>query len=194
MIAGNRVNYSGAVLPSALVDTPATVPDRAVGQLCPACGLCCNGVLFSDVELPPGGEARKLEALGVTLIRKGRKLAFSQPCSCFDGQFCRIYEDRPARCRTFECRLLQRAQAGELTAASALKTIAQTRRQADKLLKLVRQLGQTDEHLPLNRRCSQLMKAPMDLAGAPEQIELRGELMLEVQKLMNLLRRDFLTG
>ncbi len=31
--------------------------------LCPDCGLCCNGVLFADVELRAGDDAGRLKQL-----------------------------------------------------------------------------------------------------------------------------------
>src|SRR5271170_4181088 len=106
-------------------------PTDAVAQLCPNCGLCCNGVLFADVELRAGDDAERLRQLGLTLEKKGQgRLAFVQPCACFDGKFCGIYADRPKRCRTFECGLLKRVQAGGLDADAALKTIAKTKLQA----------------------------------------------------------------
>ncbi len=36
-------------------------------QLCLQCGLCCNGVLFKDVELQPGDDATNLRALGLPI-------------------------------------------------------------------------------------------------------------------------------
>src|SRR5258706_12208785 len=101
--------------------------NNVVAELCPACGLCCNGVLFGDVELQAGDDADLLKALGLTLRRKGRKQAFDQPCSCFDGKLCGIYSERPRRCRTFECRLLQRVQNGERKTNQALKTIKEAK-------------------------------------------------------------------
>ena len=80
----------------------------AVAQLCPNCGLCCNGVLFADVELRKGDDVQRLAELGLSLEKTGRQQAFAQPCACFDGELCRIYTGRPKRCRTFECSLLKR--------------------------------------------------------------------------------------
>ncbi|MEI2724527.1 MAG: hypothetical protein V9H26_13620 [Verrucomicrobiota bacterium] len=54
-----------------------TWKNDAIVRLCPACGLCCNGVLFGDVELQRGDDAKQLAELGVDLFRKGRKTAFS---------------------------------------------------------------------------------------------------------------------
>ena len=166
---------------------------NVVSHLCPACGLCCNGVLFGDVELQRGDDARKLASLGMALFRKGRKQCFSQPCACFDGKWCRIYDDRPSRCRAFECRLVQRVETGRLTVAAALKSIKAARRRVETVRGFVRGLGQTDEHVPLNRRYAAVLSGPMDLAGDRRDIKRRGELMQAVGELVALLGRDFLT-
>ena len=165
----------------------------AVLKLCPNCGLCCNGVLFADVELRAGDDPKRLALLGLTLEKKGqRKLAFAQPCACFDGKLCGIYADRPKRCRTFECGLLKRVQGGELDAHAALITITQTKRQVEKVRGLLRQLGQNDEHLAMTKRYAQAMSAAINLSDHESGMERRGELMLAVDGLMRLLQRDFL--
>jgi Fe-S-cluster containining protein len=155
--------------------------------------MCCNGVLFGNVELQPRDDAQRLAALGMDLFRKGRKQCFNQPCACFDGKWCGIYADRPNRCRSFECRLLQRVQVGKTTSDAALKTIAEARRCADRVRDLVRQLGHTDERMPLNRRYSAIMSQPLDLASDDEETtERRSELMLAVHELTQILGQDFL--
>jgi Fe-S-cluster containining protein len=171
----------------------ATDPTDAVSKLCPNCGLCCNGVLFADVELRAGDDAKSLKRLGLKLQKKGQgKLAFAQPCACFDGKLCGIYADRPKRCRTFECGLLKRVQDGGLEAEAALKTIRQTKRQAEKVRVLLRQLGQNDEELAMTKRYAQVMSAPTDLSDHESDTERRGELMLAVGEMMQSLQRDFL--
>ena len=165
----------------------------AVSQLCPACGLCCNGVLFGDVELQPDDSPKKLSALGLVVERRGGKSRFPQPCSCFDGKLCGIYDNRPGRCRTFECRLLQRVNAGRVKPESALKSIAEARKIVKLTLELLRNLGQADEHLPLSRRCAKVMAEPLDLSGDEAAIKLRRKLMLAIQKLTQVLSNDFLT-
>ena len=167
-------------------------PINAISQLCPNCGLCCNGVLFADVELRKGDDAARLAELGLSLAKKGSKLAFAQPCACFEGKLCGIYADRPKRCRTFECGLLKRVQAGGLDADAALKTIAQTKRQAEKVRVLLRQLGQNDERLAMTKRYAEAMSAPIDLSDHESDTERRGELMLAVDELMQQLQRSFL--
>jgi Fe-S-cluster containining protein len=167
-------------------------PTGAVPQLCPNCGLCCNGVLFADVELRAGDDPGRLAELGMSLSMKGSKLAFAQPCACFDGKLCGIYADRPKRCRTFECGLLKRVETNEITANMALKKISETKKQAEKVRVLLRQLGQNDERLAMTKRYTAAMSAPIDLSNNETDSERRGELMLVVDELMRQLQRDFL--
>jgi Fe-S-cluster containining protein len=165
---------------------------NGIDQLCPNCGLCCDSTLFADVELRAGDDVKHLKKLGLSLAKKGRsKIAFAQPCACFDGKLCGIYSDRPKRCRTFVCGLLKRVESDEMSASAALKKIAEAKKRADKVRGLLRQTGSTDETIPLTHRYSEAMAAPMDLADEHDA-ERRGELMLAVNDLMDLLQRNFL--
>jgi len=163
-----------------------------VDQLCPNCGLCCNGVLFADVELRKGDDIRRLAELGLPLEKKGHQRVFAQPCACFDGTLCRIYNERPKRCRTFECGLLKRVQAGELGADAALETIAQALGQVEKVCELLRCTGSDDERLALSKRHGRAMSEPVDLSGGKASAGLPGKLMTTYRDLMQTLPRDFL--
>mgnify|MGYP001616304967 CR=1 FL=1 len=145
--------------------------------------MCCNGVLFADVELQPGDDAALLQTLGVKLFAKGGKRRFGQPCACLDGKLCRIYAGRPERCRSFNCRLVQRVQAGELTDEVALESTAAARRVSDAVRRLVRQLGDVDEAAPLSHRYSRIMAQPIDFGGDGAVIKRRSELMRAVDRL-----------
>lgn len=125
-------------------------------QLCVACGLCCDGTLFDLVKLEATDDARKLKALGlpITVSRGKTPIArFPQPCAalCADRK-CRLYADRPWQCRVFECGVFKDAKAGRITVAVALRQIKQARRRADKARRLLRELGDTEEHLGLGER------------------------------------------
>ncbi len=172
---------------------PALPDPAAVDRLCPNCALCCNGVLFADVRLRGDDDASRLAALGVPLKQRGVVVRFHQPCSCLDGNRCRIYADRPERCRTFECRLLQRTQGGETTETSALRSIQKARRRADKVRDILRALGDTDELAPLSRRYQRMMRQPIDLSADVRIVRLRGRLLPAVAKLVEVLERDFLS-
>ena len=125
-------------------------------KLCLACGLCCDGSLFDNVRLGPGDDAKKMKALGlpVTVSRAGTPVTFfRQPCTalCAD-RTCQVYADRPVQCRTFECGVFKDAQAGRITFADALRLVKQARRRADNIRRLLRKLGDTEEHRPLGDR------------------------------------------
>jgi hypothetical protein len=167
-------------------------PLLAVAALCPHCALCCNGVLFADVRLQAGDVPQRLASLGVALQTRGKLTRFTQPCSCLEGKLCRIYDERPTRCRTFECRVLQRVQAGEVTERAALKSIQNALRCAEKVRSILRELGDTDESVPLSRRYQRMMREPVDLSAEPRLIDLRGELMMAVAELVSVLEREFL--
>jgi Fe-S-cluster containining protein len=163
-----------------------------IEQLCPNCGLCCNGVLFADVELQKGDNAGRLIDIGMALKKKGMKRAFVQPCRCFDGKLCRIYADRPKRCATFECGLLKRVQTAAMPAPAALKRIADAKKLVEKVRRLLRRLGDDDEQLALTKRYSRMMSKPIDLSADEDTGEARSELMLAVNDLMHVLQREFL--
>lgn len=154
--------------------------------------MCCNGVLFADVRLRPGDDPVRLAALGIPLKKRGDLKRFQQPCVCLEGNRCRIYADRPERCRTFECRLLQRAQAGEISSANALKSIREARRQADGVRQILRDLGDTDETVPLSRRYEKMMRQPVDLSAGRRLVNLHGKLMTAYAELMTVLGREFI--
>ena len=137
-------------------------------ELCTRCGLCCNGVLFRDVELQPGDDPAQLRQLGLkpaVLKRTGRDgqpveaIKFKQPCPALAGNCrCHIYADRPSHCRQFECALLQSAQAGEVTLAQALGVIRQARLRVERVRELLSELGGAAEELPLARRFRRIKK------------------------------------
>ena len=164
----------------------------AVDQLCPNCGLCCDSTLFADVELRAGDDPGRLKKLGLTVGQKNRtKLAFVQPCACFGGKLCKIYADRPKRCRLFECGLLKRVAANEMTANAALKKISEAKRRTETVRELLRSLGQHDEKMAMTHRYAEAMSASVDMADE-EGVKRHGELMLAVNGLMERLEQDFL--
>ena len=125
-------------------------------DLCRACGLCCDGTLFDLVKLEASDDARKLKMLGlpVTVSRGKVPIArFPQPCAalCAD-RTCRLYADRPWQCRVFECGVLKDAKAGRISFAVGWGLVKQARRRADKVRRLLRELGDADEHRALGER------------------------------------------
>jgi hypothetical protein len=73
-----------------------------------------------------------------------------------------------------------------------LKRIADAKKLAEKVRRLLRKLGDKDEQLALTKRYSRVMSQPIDLADDEDTGEARGELMLAVNDLMHVLQREFL--
>ncbi|MBI5385867.1 MAG: YkgJ family cysteine cluster protein [Verrucomicrobia bacterium] len=159
-----------------------------IDQLCLACGICCNGVLFADVELQPGDDADKLHGLGLSV----RAAKFPQPCAALGaGCRCRFYADRPARCRQFECALFKKAAAGEVTVPAALRTIRQTLQLAAQVEDLLRRLGDSEEQRALSLRFQRMRKRIHAMELDEETAAFFGELTLAVHELNLALRREF---
>lgn len=165
---------------------------NAVAELCPQCGLCCNGVLFGDVELLRGDNPKRLRELGIELLSKGRKKAFWQPCSCFEGGRCTIYAERPMRCRAFECTQIQKVNQGSQSMTAARSAVRKASGLAEEVVELCRALGNLEEDRPLNQRYAAVMAEPLELGGDEGTLELRSELMLAVGRLVHVLEHDFL--
>ena len=166
-------------------------------QLCLACGLCCDGTLFDGVQLERGDDASHLQALGLPVIvfrAKNPIARFAQPCEalCKD-RTCRLYHDRPRQCRKFECKVFKEHKAGETDLASALRLVTKTRRQAGKVRKLLRQLGDNDEACSLGERFHR-MQCHME-GESPSVVELAlfADLSLEVHRLKLLAHERFYT-
>ena len=125
-------------------------------NLCLECGLCCNGAMFAIVALQPGESAKALGALGLR-VKRG---IFTQPCSALDGLCCTIYEQRPVRCRLFECQQLQRIAAGELTESAALENIREVQRRVAELDALLEKAGANNPRKPLYHRTVTALAEP----------------------------------
>lgn len=164
-------------------------------QLCLACGLCCDGTLFDLVKLEPGDDAGKLKALGlpVTLSRGKTPVArFPQPCSALcEDRTCRLYAARPWQCRTFECRLFKDAKAGLVTFTAALSLVKQARRRSDNVRRLLRALGDADEHRALGERIHRTSER-LEAGHADDAAKARfADLSLAVHRLKLLLQSRF---
>jgi hypothetical protein len=171
--------------------------DAIIGGLCPACGLCCNGVIFANVGLRPGDDAVRLRALGLPVCTPPSKLRpphLNQPCAAFDGCRCRVYANRPQYCREFECVLLKSVQAGHTEPAAALRIIRTARERADKVRQLLLSLGNTDEELPLSARFRHTGKRLQERELDEETADTYAQLTLAVHDLNLLLGDAFYPG
>jgi len=161
----------------------------AATRLCAACGMCCNGVLFYSVRLQPADSARDLRTLGLKVKRRSGEPHVLQPCPAHQQTRCTIYEQRPERCRVFECRQLKALAAGEITEAEALAAIQEARRLVDRVRDLFREVGETRERKAFSTRYETLFNEPID--PSPGAASLRGKLTLAMRDLEELLARNF---
>ncbi len=128
-------------------------PPTVAARLCAECGLCCNGAMFHMVILQPGENPRALAALGLKIKRKHSLAYMPQPCRAHVGGCCTVYEQRPQRCRIFECRTLTRLANDEITETAALEKIHDARRRLAHIHELLVRAGETNAEHPLSKRC-----------------------------------------
>jgi len=88
--------------------------------------------------------------------------------------------------------VLKAVLAGQLTDAEALRVIRRAQKLARKVAGLLEQAGNSDRQRPLTKRYQSVMRQPIDLSAGDAAGDLRGELMLTVQALMDLLHQRFL--
>jgi hypothetical protein len=162
-------------------------------HLCLSCGLCCNGVIFRDVKLRAEDDAPKLKALGLPVSRRGAA-KFSQPCAALEGCRCRIYADRPAYCRQFECALFKSVLGGRVKMAAALRLVRGARRQVEKVVRLLRSLGDSDEQAPLSARFHRTVRRLSGASQKPDEAKRFGRLTLSMHDLNLLLSETFYPG
>jgi Fe-S-cluster containining protein len=159
--------------------------------------MCCDGTLFDGVKLEPGDDAKRLRALGLPVkFARARKPVgrFAQPCAalCAD-RTCRVYAERPGQCRTFECGVFKKAKAGELDPAAALRLVRRGRRLGDRVRKLLRELGDTDEHRALGERFFRMQCRMEEEQPAAAALARFADLSLVVHQLKLLTQERFYT-
>lgn len=168
--------------------------DNISQKLCVTCGLCCNGVIFRDVELRETDDLERLRSLGLPVKKAGKKIRYTQPCAALDCSLCKIYTDRPSYCREFECALLKSTVAGNTTPEAALKVIKTTQRRASKVLRLLRELGNQEEHVSLSKRFKQVTRDFETGRLTGEMAGIYGDLTIAVHELNLVLSSAFYPG
>ncbi|MBA4149014.1 MAG: YkgJ family cysteine cluster protein [Verrucomicrobia bacterium] len=168
--------------------------DAISQQLCVTCGLCCNGVIFRDVELRASDDLARLKTLGLPIKKTGKKIRFAQPCAALECSLCKIYAERPSYCREFECVLLRSTIEGNTEPAAALRIIRTTQKRAAKVIRLLRELGDENEHLSLSKRFKQVTKQFDTGHLTGESAGVYGDLTIAVHELNLILSSAFYPG
>lgn len=164
--------------------------------LCTTCGLCCDGTLFADVELAGRDEATALEVLGLDIedADQGHRGLLLQPCRALKGTRCSIYPHRPECCQTFECRLLQQVQRGEVDLERAGEKIADALSRIAHIKSLLVAWGQRDERLPLKERCAEALALAEEDTLDPATHRCRDELDAAMASLERFILETFMDG
>jgi hypothetical protein len=118
--------------------------------------------------------------LGLTLKRKLGVTTFRQPCSAHQNNQCTIYENRPQRCRLFNCQQLLRVASGEISQSAAQETIASTREKRNQVIEKIERLTETNPNQGLTQRFSVVIA---NTAPSPERTELEAG-MSELQAIL----------
>ncbi len=161
------------------------------------------------MKLQPGDNPVVLHGLGLPIREAGnghsahapprrsrgtQKLGFPQPCLAWEDCRCRIYAERPRYCGDFECLLLKSVRNGHTEQAVAFEVVRTAHKRADRVRALLRDLGDTDESLPLSRRF-QRTSARIELIGAAgSAADVYADLTLAVHDLNFLLSDAFYPG
>lgn len=92
---------------------------HAAGDLCHHCGLCCTGLLFRHVRL--GSSDKSFMETYEVQARESSSdgTVMRLPCSFRDGTSCRVYADRPRKCRSYSCILRRQVSNGSTGIAQA---------------------------------------------------------------------------
>ena len=160
-------------------------------RLCAACGMCCDGVLFHSVNLQKGDSTRQIASLGMKLRRKKGVEFFLQPCSMHSetggGCSCAIYEQRPSRCRLFNCQQLLAVASGAVPEAAALGKIQEARTRVAHLNEMIGQFGESN----LNRSLSHRVAHALTLKKGEERTALHDRLEEAMIELEAFLDKEF---
>ncbi len=173
-----------------MADQIQRVAAEFIAEVCPHCALCCNGVLFKDVELQPGDDGANLKSLGLPVTGK-RVAKFPQPCAALVGCHCRVYANRPVRCREFDCALLQSVAEGKTTVVGALRVIRDAQKRAEKVRRLLHTCGDDAELLALSLRFRRTKRRLESSPFSEEAADAYSELTLAVHDLNLLLHEKF---
>ena len=156
------------------------------------CGLCCDGGIFLDVPLT-GDEVDRLARHGKICRDEGGNTAtLAQPCQFHAAGACTIYSDRPARCRTFHCLLLNRYLAGESSQPEAQALISRALQLRQELETLLRQKVSGGGDAGVEQLFAQFADERLNEADADDAAD--DKIALLYVEYITWLRRHFVSG
>lgn len=140
-------------------------------ELCVACGICCDGILFASVTITDPSEAEHVRAHRIPVHVVDERHSFDQPCPALGDSGCSIYTERPLLCQAYRCLLLKQVDAGTLPLADALRTVEEARRREVDVRALLNH-GVATDRTPLVQLYRQFRLDNHDQLDSPESREL----------------------
>lgn len=91
------------------------------------CGLCCDGTFFGSVAVARDESAR-LERVGFPIVQHDDgSTSLPQRCMALRGRLCDAYDDRPAACAKYACKLRRKVADGERSLDDAFAKVGRMR-------------------------------------------------------------------
>ena len=147
--------------------------------------------MFQIVRMQPGEVPAELGKLGLKIRCRDGEYYMEQPCSALREKRCTVYEQRPVRCRLFNCQQLGRVERGETTESEAMAMIIETRALVEKVRGLIEQSGLREDGQALVERYERVASTPVNQALEPELVAVREELDEKMRTLKLRLNREF---
>ena len=119
------------------------------GELCQDCSLCCNGAMYTYITVSRF-EAKKLPKLSIKM--RDNKIRMDLPCPYLESGSCSVYTERPKRCRTYTCRLLDKVISGETSFVQAKQITSITKQQVSWLLSKIPDILHRPQYNEMNLR------------------------------------------
>lgn len=79
--------------------------------------------MFESVDLFAGDAVSVLSSARAVFVQRPDSVRMRQPCAALEGSRCSVYEQRPAACRQFECKVLVGHRRGDLSLEQARSLI-----------------------------------------------------------------------
>lgn len=96
-------------------------------RICVTCGFCCDATIFLYAHFKPGERGNISQKLEESIFIENGEEYFMLPCPYFNVK-CTIYDLKRAEiCGTYRCQLLKDLAEGKISAANALKAIAEVK-------------------------------------------------------------------
>ena len=138
-------------------------------EICLACGFCCDGTLFDNVNLRPGERGTLPDLIEANYMKPGEKEYFRLPCPYFNGK-CTIYNKKKAEiCSLYRCQLLMDFAKKAISKEEALNIIHNVKILKKEITSLAGQIPGINETMPFREILCKLFDLKEKFPGTPDQ-------------------------